>query len=237
MGVPWRPKRARVKYPVLNTNDSAADYVAKMVDTTIGRAVSTLGARNRIRKSEIVTFPMGSKCDCLLMESIRRARLLVSFAVACAWCGCGGGGVGVPPQDWCDSPSASGIDAIELGAADPSTLAGGRATFAPLVDGATVRLVIGGQGLAMAGWMLRLHGAAAPSCVAQMLEIHGPDASGADYEVARSAAPLSTHADGGDARVTHPLWLPGAYHDGAPIRVTATAGAASVTVNVIAKKN
>ena len=131
--------------------------------------------------------------------------------------GCEGGGGAPPPLDSCVAPSAGSIDSLEVGAGVPPAF-GSEPPFAPLADGDGMTLVRGAQGANMLGFVLRVSGAAAPTCLAQQTLVTDA-ASGA--RVSGGSAPLATYAQTDGTRVTKPLWLPATYPAMFVVSVTA----------------
>ena len=103
--------------------------------------------------------------------------------------------------------SAGSVDTLELGAATATDLAGGVTPFAPLHDGDGVTLLHGAQGASMLGFVMRVSGAPAPSCLGQSTTV--TDSAG--VRVTGASPPLATYAQPDGTRLTHPLWLPAAY--------------------------
>ena len=130
--------------------------------------------------------------------------------------GCGGG-AGAPATDSCTTPSSGSVDGVELGAATPDDYAGRPTGFAPLRDGDGMVLIRGTQGASMLGFILRVSGSSAPSCLGQ--ETIVADAGGA--RVTSASAPLSTYLQPDGTRLTHALWLPADYPAAFLVSVTA----------------
>ncbi|MGZ3406989.1 MAG: hypothetical protein ACXVAN_11135 [Polyangia bacterium] len=154
-----------------------------------------------------------------------RISLLFAFTFAGAL-GCGPGANTPPPTDSCATPSSGSVDAVEIGAASSADLAGQHTTFTPLADGDGMSLIYGGQGATMLGFILRVTGASAPSCLGQQTIIS--DTGGA--RVTGSTAPLTTYAQPDGTRLTKPIWLPAEYP--ATFVVDTSAGGKSVTVHL-----
>jgi hypothetical protein len=150
-----------------------------------------------------------------------RAGLLAAAALACA---ATSAPVTPPEPDVCANPPAgAAIDAIELGTGD-----GG--AFAALHDGDAADVIQGGQGSDMLPVRLRVHGAAAPACLAQSTEIR----QGADV-LASETRPIATTDAGDGTRTTEPIYLVMgglAPTPGGTITVTTTAGGQSATVTL-----
>ena len=139
------------------------------------------------------------------------------FVIALALAGCADG-PGAPPLDSCLTPSAGSADALEVGAASSADLAGGTPTqFAPLHDGDGMALIRGAQGANMLGFILRVSGSSAPSCLGQQTIV--TDTAGA--RITTSTPPLATYAQPDGTRLTHPLWLPADYPATFVVDVTA----------------
>jgi len=68
-------------------------------------------------------------------------------------------------------------------------------------------LLRGGQGATMLGFILRVSGATAPSCLGQQTTITGSDGA----RVTASTIPLATYTQPDGTRVTKPIWLPADY--------------------------
>lgn len=152
-------------------------------------------------------------------------RIGALFAFACVL-GCPPAPNGPPPPDTCTSPSTGSVDSVELGAASAADLAGHPSSFAPLHDGDGVTLLRGGQGATMLGFILRVSGAAAPSCLGQQTAITDP----AGARVTGSTAPLTTYAQPDGTRLTKPIWLPADYP--ATFVVNTSAGGQSVSLQL-----
>jgi hypothetical protein len=160
----------------------------------------------------------------------RAARVTLLAAAALASVATSGPGPTPPEPDVCDQPPAPGdgasIDAIEIGRAD-----GAVQTFTPLADGDTVTVEIGGQGASMLPIRLRVHGAAAPACLAQTTEVRLDDPP--QTLVASETRPIATSDAGGDARTTDAIYL---VLDVLPpdtgVTVTTTADGATATVRL-----
>src|SRR5260370_42467282 len=90
--------------------------------------------------------------------------------------GCPSGGP--PSADRCSPGSTSGIDSLQIGPSHP----GDEETsgFAAYHDGDPGDYALGGQGLSMLRLRLRVTGAAAPACLAQMSIVSGRDLGGSD---------------------------------------------------------
>jgi hypothetical protein len=152
-------------------------------------------------------------------------RIGVLLALACAL-GCGPR-PSVPATDSCASPSSGSVDSVELGGTTSADLNGGvPATFTPLHDGDGMSLVHGGQGATMLGFVLRVTGASAPSCLGQQTSVTDTDGA----RVTASTAPLTTYAQPDGSRETHPIWLPADYP--ATFVVTSAATGQSVAVHL-----
>ena len=133
------------------------------------------------------------------------------FAIAMLLSGAGASGCdagpGAPPTDSCAMPSAGSVDSLELGAATMGDLTGMPTAFAPLHDGDGMALIRGAQGANMLGFILRVSGSSAPSCLGQQTIV--TDTAGA--RITTSTPPLATYAQPDGTRLTHPLWLPADY--------------------------
>jgi hypothetical protein len=132
---------------------------------------------------------------------------LAPFALALVAAGCSAAGGGAPPTDSCAGPSAGSVDALDIGAASGADLAGEPTTFMPLGDGDGMALIRGAQGANMLGFILRVSGASAPSCLGQQTLVS--DSGGA--RVTASSTPLLTYAQADGTRLTKPMWLPADY--------------------------
>jgi hypothetical protein len=135
--------------------------------------------------------------------------------------GCAAGGA--PPSDSCAEPGAGSIDRLEIAAASSADLAGNvPASFTALDDGDGVPLVAGGQGANMIGFVFRVSGATAPSCLGQRTVV----LDGGANRVTSNTQPLTTYAQTDGTRLTEPLWLPGEY----PLDFSVTVEAAQLSL-------
>jgi hypothetical protein len=148
------------------------------------------------------------------------AILLAICAVGC------GPGANAPPPDSCAAPSSGSIDSLEVGAATATELAGGSSPFSPLHDGDGMTLIRGGQGASMLGFVLRVSGASAPSCLGQSTTV--TDTTGG--RVTAATPPLATYAQPDGTRLTKPMWLPADYP--ANFVVSVTAGNQALTLRL-----
>jgi hypothetical protein len=132
--------------------------------------------------------------------------------------GCGGPApLTPPPTDTCAATTTGAIDSIEVGAGTPDDLAGHPTPFVPLQNGDGLTLIHGGQGATMLGFILRVSGAFAPSCLGQQTVVTDPSGE----HVTSATAPLTTYAEPDGTHVTHAMWLPAAYPPSFVVTVTA----------------
>ena len=155
-----------------------------------------------------------------------RAGLIVGFTFAL---GCGPAPNLPPPTDSCAAPSSGSLDSIELGAATTDDLAGRPTTFAPLHDGDGMTLIRGAQGASMLGFILRVSGAAAPSCLGQQTTVY--DSTGG--RVTSTSTPLATYAQPDGSRLARPVWLPADYPATFVVAVAATGQSLSLHLHLV----
>ena len=148
------------------------------------------------------------------------------FALGC------GAGADAPPPDSCLTPSQGTIDTLEIGAASYVDLEGGLTTFAPLHDGDGMALIRGDQGANMLGFILRISGASAPSCLGQTTTV--TDTGGA--RITMSTPPLATYAKPDGTRLTKPLWLPADYPASFVITVDAAGQSLALHLHLLLSK-
>lgn len=147
----------------------------------------------------------------------------LSIAVLLA-CQCGN--PAPPPSDGCSAPSNGHIDSVEF--ATPRIDSERYSTSAALIDlpprmlsaNDPVWLINGGQGAAMVPVQLVLRGTDLPSCISHDTQVTVDGAL-----AARNRDSVSTYAYENGARITRPIWLPGA-----------SAGTAMVTSDVGGKR-
>ena len=156
-------------------------------------------------------------------------RQLLSIALFVAGCGAG---AGAPPPDSCLMPSQGSIDSLELGAASYVDLQGGQSAFAPLHDGDGMALIQGDQGAYMLGFILRISGASAPSCLGQTTTV--TDTGGA--RITTSTPPLLTYAQTDGTRLTKALWLPADYPANFVVAVDAAGQSLALHLHLLLSK-
>jgi len=132
------------------------------------------------------------------------ATITLAISALSATFGCGS--PPAPAVDSCAAAGAGSIDTLELGAGVPPAF-GSEPPFMPLADGDGMKLVRGAQGANMLGFVLRVSGAAAPTCLGQQTMV--TDSAG--VRVTGSTSPLATYAQPDGTRTTKPLWLPAEY--------------------------
>ena len=133
-----------------------------------------------------------------------------------------------PATDSCTAPSGGSIDTLELGVATTSDLAGHMSTFVPLADGDSVTLLQGGQGAFMLGFILRVSGASAPTCLGQQTTV--TDTAG--NRVTAASPPLTTYPVADGTRVTHPEWMPADYPSSILVSVDAAGRSLALHLHV-----
>ena len=135
----------------------------------------------------------------------RLATITLAIWTLTAAAGCGGPAA-APATDSCAAASPGVVDSLDVGAGVPPAF-GSEPPFMPLADGDAMTLVQGAQGANMLGFVLRVSGATAPSCLQQQTTVTDSDGT----RVTGSTSPLATYAQPDGTRVTKPLWLPAAY--------------------------
>jgi hypothetical protein len=155
---------------------------------------------------------------------MQRASLLCGILLlALGAGGCPAPFSGPPDPDHCPQASGSTIESVELG-----TASGDEQPFMPVADGDELHGIRGGQGATMVGWTFRVHGTLRGACEHFLLAVAVPEDA-----IAHADQLLRTYDDGNGARVTKPLWLPGAYNAYGDKALTAIAqsGERSVTLD------
>ena len=157
------------------------------------------------------------------------------YAIAIVLSGVAAGcdaGPGPPPTDSCAAPTAGSVDSLEVGAASTADLAGMPTAFAPLSDGDGMALIRGAQGANMLGFILRVSGSAAPSCLAEQTTVTNTSSA----RITSATPPLATYAQPDGTRLTHPLWLPADYPATFVVGVTAANQSVSLHLHLLLAK-
>jgi len=153
----------------------------------------------------------------------------ITLAMWTAALGCGGPAA-APAVDSCAAASPGSVDSLELGAGVPAAF-GSEPPFMPLADGDGMQLVRGGQGANMLGFVLRVSGATAPSCLQQQTTV----TDGSGVRVTGSTTPLATYAEPDGTRVTKPLWMPAEYPATFVVSVTAADQSLALHLHLLAQ--